>query len=515
MRKDEKEIEKIYVVRDQAPDGSKYTSQILIQYMDQKVKYFNLSPSELKGSIKKQEKAKQNMEKYLKKIVKDLRKEDYQKLVFVPDHDQKLKEYVDRKIRIQEAKSLKGAETACQLLSTIQTIASLSMMLSPLYGPTSVVISSFAASAYSTIAMMDNHERKKLLSQEKANWIQKFRFGFSMALLGINATFAINNLSLHLDNIEKDQAKYQLQSDKIGNRDLYIEGLDNPFENDITFTSADAATNVLLGAFGLNPLIEDEDRRVASSLRQYLMENPYLDYEALYDDFASFAIIDSNEKNGNISASNFDDYIMVYDRENQDSVMYSETLKHELVHRTGHLSIPMLNEGMTSLLTYEYLCDLKYTDAYYDETIMARIFCELITPEKMLEAYSQDDMNIIKNELLKLNPSEEYYGQLMDLMNNYTLERRKYVEKGTLSSFYDEGHALSYRDSFAMAVMQYMYNANFSEEKVDRITLYLKAMGTGNHFVAPYGFYFNKKLKELSYENAYSSELTENSDYHY
>ena len=203
MRKDEKEIEKIYVVRDQAPDGSKYTSQILIQYMDQKVKYFNLSPSELKGSIKKQEKAKQNMEKYLKKIVKDLRKEDYQKLVFVPDHDQKLKEYVDRKIRIQEAKSLKGAETACQLLSTIQTIASLSMMLSPLYGPTSVVISSFAASAYSTIAMMDNHERKKLLSQEKANWIQKFRFGFSMALLGINATFAINNLSLHLDNISR------------------------------------------------------------------------------------------------------------------------------------------------------------------------------------------------------------------------------------------------------------------------------------------------------------------------
>ena len=58
MAKNEKEIEKIYVVRDQTPDGSKYTSQILIQYMDQTVKYFNLSSSKLNGSIKKQEKAK-------------------------------------------------------------------------------------------------------------------------------------------------------------------------------------------------------------------------------------------------------------------------------------------------------------------------------------------------------------------------------------------------------------------------------------------------------------------------
>ena len=103
------------------------------------------------------------MEKYLKKIVKDLRKEDYQKLVFVPDHNQELKEYVDRKIRIQKAKALGWEEAGFQFLSLAETMASLTMMLSPLHDPMNVVISSLAASSTSIAAMGDNHERKKIL----------------------------------------------------------------------------------------------------------------------------------------------------------------------------------------------------------------------------------------------------------------------------------------------------------------------------------------------------------------
>ena len=61
---------------------------------------------------------------------------------------------------------------------------------------------------------------------------------------------------------------------------------------------------------------------------------------------------------------------------------------------------------------------------------------------------------------------------------------------------------------------KYCY-ANFDEEKVNRITEYLKAMGTNKYFTIPNAIYFNKDLKELSYENAYSSELTNDSDYHY
>ena len=98
MTKENKEIEKIYVVRDVAPDGSKYIGQILIEYTDKKVKYFSLSSSYLKKSFKKQIKAKEKMDEHLKEIVNGLKKEDYHKLVFVPDHNQDLREYVDHEI---------------------------------------------------------------------------------------------------------------------------------------------------------------------------------------------------------------------------------------------------------------------------------------------------------------------------------------------------------------------------------------------------------------------------------
>lgn len=506
-----KKIEKIYVVRDVAPDGSKYISQILIEYTDKEVKYFKLSPSELKGSSKKQEKAKAHMDKYLKNVVKDLDKADFNKLVFVSDRDQELKEYVNHEIQIKKAKSLKKSEKYTQMAATFQTLCSLGMMLSPLHGPTNLLLSSIAASAFSTSAMMDNQRRKKL-PQLEAEWIRNVRFYFSMSLLAFNVTVGVQNFAASLDEIKQE---YTLEKEIEDTRKLIPDTLDNPFKSESMFTSADVATNILMEAFDLNPLLEEEDREVASHLRQYLVENPYLDYEQLYDDFSSFWIIDTNDTLGNIGARNFGDYIVVYDRDNISRKEYFEKMEHELVHYTGHLNCMMLNEGMTSLLTSEYMDNFQYTNGYYDEILMTKIFCELITPDKMLEAYSKEDMNIIKNEMLKLNPDEDKYQQFINLLNDYSEEREPYAESDSSSSFFDEGHALAYRDKFAMMVMDYMYNANFDEAKVSRITEYLKAIGSADHFTIPGAIYFNKNEKELSYENAYSSELTETSNYHY
>ncbi len=507
-----KKIEKIYVVRDVAPDGSKYISQILIEYTDKEVKYFRLSPSDLKGSSKKQEKAKAHMDKYLKKVVKGLDKADFDKLVFVSDHDQDLRKYVNHEIQIKKAKSIKKSEAFLQIAATSQTLGSLCMMLSPLHGPTNLLLSSIAASGFSTSAMMDNQGRKKL-PQLEAEWIRKVRFNFSMALLAFNVTVGVQSFAASLDEIKQE---YTLEKKEIEDtRKLIPDSLDNPFKSESMFTSADAATNILMEALDLNPLLEEEDREVASHLRQYLVENPYLDYEQLYDDFSSFWIIDTNDTLGNIGARNFGDYIVVYDRDNISRKEYFEKMEHELVHYTGHLNCMMLNEGMTSLLTSEYMDNFQYTNGYYDEILMTKIFCELITPDKMLEAYSKEDMNIIKNEMLKLNPDEDKYQQFINLLNDYSEEREPYAESDSSSSFFDEGHALAYRDKFAMMVMDYMYNANFDEAKVSRITEYLKAIGSADHFTIPGAIYFNKNEKELSYENAYSSELTETSNYHY
>ena len=141
MKKEAKEIEKIYVVRDIAPDGSKYISQILIEsmeYNNKKVEYFSLSPSKLKGSSKRQEKAQAKMNEHLKKIVRDLDASDFKKLVFISDYDQNLRNYVDHEIQMKKAKDCKKIETFQQVLTTVETVANLSMILSPLHGSLNV-----------------------------------------------------------------------------------------------------------------------------------------------------------------------------------------------------------------------------------------------------------------------------------------------------------------------------------------------------------------------------------------
>ena len=43
----------------------------------------------------------------------------------------------------------------------------------------------------------------------------------------------------------------------------------------------------------------------------------------------------------------------------------------------------------------------------------------------MLEAYTKNDMSIIKNEMLKLNPNESDYNNLMNKMQKYSDEYKK------------------------------------------------------------------------------------------
>jgi len=504
-------IDQIYVVRDIAPDGSRYISQILIRYKDKREKYFSLPPSNMKGSSENQKNAKQRMEEHLKRIVKHLDKDDYKKLVFVSDHDQSLREYVNHEIVLKKAANLKKNETAFQFVGGFATLASLLLI------PGEELMSIFeniAATIGSANAIKINRKRG-LLPKLEAEWIRKIRYYVSLSILGLNASMGIYNLSTNIDTFSNNYKLEKEKEDVLANRKIIIDELENPFESDTMFTSADAMTNVLMEAFELNPWMEEEDRKIASSLKQYFKENPYLNYQKLYDDFASFGIIDTNIKRGNISASCFDDYVVIYNKDNKSQTDYIKNLTHELVHRTGNLNHSMLNEGMTSLIVDEYVSDYKYRSAYYDEVLMTKIFCELVTPDKMLEAYSKDDMSIIKNELLKLNPNEDTYQQFIDLLDSYSKERSDYVEKGNLNLFYDEGYALEYQEKFAMMVMQYVYDANFDDAKTNRIIKYLKHIGMGTHFSIHDISYFHNNSQELSYENAYSSELTEDASYHY
>ena len=109
-------------------------------------------------------------------------------------------------------------------------------------------------------------------------------------------------------------------------------------------TDKDAAVNLLMGAFDLNPFIEEEDVKIASSLKQYFLDNPYLDYERIYDCYLSLDIVDRplmNESTfGKISAQYNCSTNRIYNNieGNEKSFEdYRDDLEHELVHVTGYL----------------------------------------------------------------------------------------------------------------------------------------------------------------------------------
>ncbi|MDE5586770.1 MAG: hypothetical protein K2I72_00170 [Bacilli bacterium] len=157
-----------------------------------------------------------------------------------------------------------------------------------------------------------------------------------------------------------------------------------------------------------------------------------------------------------------------------------------------------------------FLC----TNGYVDELLITKIFCELITPDKMLEAYSKRDMSIIETELLKINPDSNTYHQLMELVNNFGDMSQEYVNNGNHLEFTNE-IASQYREAFTQSISQYMYseNANFDDYQIERICRYLNAIGTNTNEQAT--VYFNERAKELSYEGIYNSGLEETSNYHY
>lgn len=254
-------------------------------------------------------------------------------------------------------------------------------------------------------------------------------------------------------------------------------------------------------AFDKNPLINEEDLEIAITLKEYLEENPYIDHKELYETFATLGIIHSkNYSYENTAAVYFpnDNIIETFDMAYNSNLEYEDVLEHELIHSTGRLENQLLNEGMASLLQAEYSNQHTINDSYYDHVIMTKIFCELITPEKMLEAYTKKDMQIIKDEMLKLNPNEAYYNNLIDAMQKYSEEyQERYTNSLLNGSSVSEEDLPSYE--FTELLSPYLRSEKVSDETKEQIRYYLGHLG---YWIDVYSdFYFNKEESTLVQSN--------------
>lgn len=483
-------IQNIYIVQTVDEEHSKYMEQILIQYEKKHPRYLILFSSNSKISMGK-EKYERKMKKRLRKFFPHLAKEDLSKIVFVDEEDVDTKEFVIQTIGLLKNEKYNRGENLLHLAETSTFIPGMMFSILPFT----------ALSAVCSVLSMRVNSRRKSLPQNASGMIRKIKFGFSFCLLSMNTIYRIHDFSM---NYETMYHKYKLVNDiydVLGRREIILDTIDNPFEEGTLVVSEEDVFGILMESLDSNPLIQETDLEVASNLEQYIRENPYLDYGRLYDDFSSFGIIDTNLAYGNISGQKFDELIIVYDSSNQDELSYKRIIEHELVHRTGHLDNILLNEGMTSLIVYEYMEDFKTTDGYYDHLLVTKILCELITPDKMLEAYSKDDMDIIKNELLKLNPSMEDYQQFMGLLDQYGKQMKAYAKKGKVDEFF-QSKSPQFQESLGPFIHSYM-GVDLEEQKRLNIIAYLHCIGQKMNVIGD--AYFNQNADEVR-EKAYLKE---------
>lgn len=493
------EVEKIYICQVEDENYKKYVEKVLIQYVDKSADFFSLPSDYLKMDENKREKERKKLRNNLEKKYKKIGDVDRRKLIVVKEDNKLLKRYVDQYIiNLKEKKSIKYEQMS-------QTYSMVFLGISTSVPPGFKVLNSIVSANYSVFALKENLKRQNL-SKAESSLIKKLRLVFSALILGINIGHGASNLSVDLDMF-RELYTLEKESNEISRqRELILNELENPFEEGMV-TSVDAATNLIMESFQLNPFFDERDIRVAQGLKQYIKENPYFDYERCYETFSSIQVIHVNEKNGNVAASSNSHEITIYNNESYSDEEYRLCLSHELVHQTGSLENRMLREGMTTLIVEEYLNDFQQSNGYYDQVLVTKIFCDLISPEKMMEAYSRNDMGIIETELLKLNPNLLDYQKLMKLLEDYAEGDRKAMYKGESETWYDE-HAPKFRERLTECITPYLDSASLSgieESKIERIVIYLDKIGCKYHLEGP--AYFNKNYNQSNEQSRNYTEI--------
>ena len=489
MKKQDDAIKKLYICRTQHEELV-IISKILIEFNDGSFSYVELPSSYAR---KNQNKKDLERDMLLNEINFDI---DYLfdqtnidsnllgvGIVFVHPDNLELQEFVEKKIRNIKMLNLKSNENVTILASLFSSATTLTELISTIISPSVVDIcltslSSMISSIGFFGAAYYNLKSNQLCSEVKSKkeniLASKFKLSFSCLMLALNIGFNMTNFNINSDYMKQSirLSKYLYILEK---QDEILFNLDNPFSDNSSFTlNVDEEVDVLMEAFDFNSLLSAKDLEIILSLEKYLEDNPYLDKQVLYEKFASIGIVKFLFDNGSVSGdySRELNIVGIYDCWGKDKQEYSETMLHELVHATGYLDNYMLNEGMTSLICAEYFSDFKVKNAYCDHVLITKIFCELITPEKMLEAYSNSDMSIIRNEMLKINPNVKDYEMLMLTMQEYG---QRFKDTEDFSDFVITNEELIRQ--MLKLLLPYLESEHLSEETKIQILCYMGYLG--------------------------------------
>lgn len=245
--------------------------------------------------------------------------------------------------------------------------------------------------------------------------------------------FACNLITLTIsgyNNFSKQFIEYKIEKE-------------NPFtDQNIELPKYDIehvdAIGIIIDGAEENILLTDEEVKNAKKLYHCFIENPYLDYEQVYQNLATINVVErkSELKEETGVAADYNrsgNIVTVYNNNEKDIV-----LPHEYIHATGSLKHRFLNEGFTSILIAEYLEDGEITNAYAPEIYLTEIIIELTSKELVLQAFSESNENLII-ERLQENSTCQNGRLFLDNMQNYLYACEK-LYSGTIEvdKFLDE-----------------------------------------------------------------------------
>lgn len=453
-------IDKVYVEYGWDPETEeKFLSTILVEKSSDNL-YFSVPNYYLKLSPKKKLKFQDKLSKNLKELEDQVEKDNI--IADTEEGHRKIDQYEQEHLRFTNS----------------YDFVAFAEMVFPFIYPSHAGVFSYLLSVNSLLQGGNLIQRN--IDLPKCKMFNRMKVILSAFLISLNVSFGIKNFSVNMDVVANQVHSLQ--------RDLLLGRVDNPFsDGNEMVTDKDAAVNLLMDAFDLNPFIEEEDVKIASSLKQYFLDNPYLNYERIYDCYLSLDIIDLPMKSETTTIKTTAQYNPVenevynYVEEGGKTFEdYRDHLEHELVHMTGSLECSFLNEGMTTLLTSEYMDNFSLEGtAYYDHVLITKCLCEIIGSDKMLEAYSTCQMDIVKTELLKLNSDASRYEELITVMNDY--------HQALMNENVD--YVASSRSKFIQALLPYLENVPM--ENLERIGEYFQLLNTFNYDAVPRFAYYN------------------------
>lgn len=474
------EIERIYVVRGTDEDGSDYVEKFLIQYRNHEEVCGTLPFSyDTLSTLDQSDARKQLWSKLVYQYLEPLKKKEYQKIIIVSKNKPELLEYIEQRIFSIQEKERNALKKAKEDSKPFFSQNSFFSLLSTKKGK--------------------SFFRKHGFLPRKLKWI------LSLFILGLSVSYGAKHLSIDLDAFTQ---KFSFQRERDPNfSNSFINFQDSISEDQSSFVTVDdAAVNVLMEVLESNPSVSEKDAMIAKALRQYLLESSYFDYERCYQDFSDLQVIHSNRSEGNIVAYSFLNrkVIQIYYSKEKEPSLYKADLEHELTHFTGFLECSFLNEGMVSLIVSEYMENFELTNFYYDQIIATKILCELITPEKMLEAYQKRDDSIIREELLKINSDTRDYYSLLSLFNEYHNEYITYGKRGENEEFFSFSYE-KYNQKFQELFFNYLVSDHISTEQKERILTYLSYLGCQTNVTGV--VYFNREVDRPDFIKGYREEV--------